>query len=162
MTAAAISAQLVDIRNVGTHKVVKLTLHAPEEHAMAIMEAFGWPTMVAPVPVALARLEAKKPPRQESVPASAGADKERRPFETLPYATQAGIRCNDPVFWAFLREMCAKDAGDVRDAEGAKQAVYKLCEISSRTLITPGTEAEEYWLALNRWFETWLLKERVA
>lgn len=54
--ARAISAQLVDVRNIGVHKSIKLTIHVPEEQAMKVMELFGWPTMVAPVPVALARL----------------------------------------------------------------------------------------------------------
>jgi hypothetical protein len=75
--ARAISAQLVDIRNVGTHKVVKLTIHAPQEHAMHIMELFGWPTQVDPVPVALARLQpgagaeqTRKPDTSSDLPAS--------------------------------------------------------------------------------------------
>jgi hypothetical protein len=54
--AAAISAQLVDVRNVGQHKCVKLTLHVPAEQAGMVMAAFGWPTQVDPVPVAIARL----------------------------------------------------------------------------------------------------------
>lgn len=53
---AAISAQLVDMRNVGTHKCLKLTLHVPEEQALDAIAAFGWPTGAAPVPVAIARL----------------------------------------------------------------------------------------------------------
>ena len=71
--ARAISAQLVDIRNVGTHKVVKLTLHAPEEQAMMIMKLFGWPTGVNPIPVALARLDQPLPLRAESQPSAEAA-----------------------------------------------------------------------------------------
>lgn len=56
MTAAAIAAQLVDMRNVGTHKVLKLTIHVPEEQALEAIAAFGWPTGVSPVPIAIARL----------------------------------------------------------------------------------------------------------
>ena len=38
---AAISAQLVDIRNIGMHKSVKLTLHVPAEQAELVMKIFG-------------------------------------------------------------------------------------------------------------------------
>lgn len=54
---AAIAAQIVDIRNLGTQKVVKITVHAPQEEALAVIDAFGWPTAVDPVPVAIARLD---------------------------------------------------------------------------------------------------------
>lgn len=54
--ATAISAQLVDARNIGTHKSLKLTLHIPAEMAEAFIRDFGWPTAAEPIPVALARL----------------------------------------------------------------------------------------------------------
>ena len=60
--AAIIAGSLVDVRNVGTHKSVKLTIHVPEEHATRVVAAFGWPTGVNPVSVAIARLEQPLPP----------------------------------------------------------------------------------------------------
>lgn len=53
---AAIEGQLVGIKNVSTHKSACLTIHVPEEYALKVIEAFGWPTMVAPVHVAIARM----------------------------------------------------------------------------------------------------------
>ena len=46
LTAAAITAMLVDVRNVNAHKCVRLEIHVPAEQAGAVMAAFGWPTMV--------------------------------------------------------------------------------------------------------------------
>lgn len=54
---AAIAAQLVDVRNVSTHKCIRMIVEVPAEQAMAVIAAFGWPTGVDPVPVAIARLD---------------------------------------------------------------------------------------------------------
>ncbi len=53
---AVIAGNLVDAKNVNTHKVFRLVIDVPAEHAVRVIEAFGWPTMAAPVPVAVARL----------------------------------------------------------------------------------------------------------
>ena len=54
---AAIMGELVDVRNIGTHKCVKLTIHVPAEYAMRVFDAFGWPTAAEPVQIAIARLD---------------------------------------------------------------------------------------------------------
>lgn len=65
---SAIAASLVNMRNVGSHKSVALTIHVPEEQAHAVIEAFGWPTMANPVPIAIARLtEGCQEPQSASV-----------------------------------------------------------------------------------------------
>lgn len=104
MTAAAIAAQLVDMRNVGTHKVLKLTIHIPEEQALAAIAAFGWPTGVDPVPIAIARMKTEKevmppestkqstetPPRQQET-----VDGAKTPTCQPPY----GENCTEPFNW---------------------------------------------------------------
>jgi hypothetical protein len=65
---AAIMGSLVNLKNVSTHKSLALTIHVPAEAAQQVLAAFGWPTMVDPVPVAIARLEGEAPhevPRDE-------------------------------------------------------------------------------------------------
>lgn len=203
--AAIISGSLVDVRNVGTHKSVKLTIHVPEEYAMKVVEAFGWPTGVNPVPVAIAHMnraasggrfvgadiaddsaeiplsggkcsrgtpaggvEGSNPSRSTMTVTPAGVAKfvptneGPRKFETLPYATQAALRCREPIYWAFLREMCPREGEDVRSEEEAKRNVRMLCEVNSRADIRPDTEAETHWLELERWFDAWKTKDRVA
>jgi hypothetical protein len=54
--AAVISGSLVDAKNVNTHKVMRLIIDVPAENALKVIAAFGWPTMVNPVSVAVARL----------------------------------------------------------------------------------------------------------
>lgn len=143
MTAAAISAQLVDIRNVGMHKAVKLTLHAPEEHALAIMKAFGWPTMVNPVSVAVARLNEVPAPQDygasssdEREPASdsgLGAERGRRTFTDMLPAQQAGMLCSDRAFRLFLAE---KFDMPLPDPEEAANIIRHHCKVKSRKDIT--------------------------
>lgn len=169
--AAIISGSLVDVRNVGTHKSIKLTIHIPEEHATRVVAAFGWPTGVNPIAVAIARLTDPEPQRASSVAESprpdhpgipAGADApERRKFASLPYAQQAALRCNDPIYWAFLREMCGLAGSRVHGAETAKFAIYEICQVGTRANIAPDTEAETHWLELEKWFDAWKVKDRV-
>ena len=44
-----IQAELVDVRNVGTTKSLKLTFHVPQERALAVIEKVGWPTGADPI-----------------------------------------------------------------------------------------------------------------
>lgn len=159
--ARAISAQLVDIRNVGTHKVVKLTLHAPEEHALRIMELFGWPTGVNPVPVALARLVNGKEADNEVKPAAAilppsptvsrntAGEAERRTFSDMKPSQQAGMLCFDASFRRFLNERFNYSTEGAADAA---EAVREICNVKSRALIT-SDNAE--WSALVLAYRLW-------
>lgn len=144
MTApAAIAAQLVDMRNVGTHKSLKLTLHVPEEYALKTIEAFGWPTMVDPVPVALARLD----PDQAAKPRPKVAVEKR-------LTQQAGICCSDPVFRRFMVE---EGKAYSPDESEVTIAVRSYCGVSSRSEIIPGSPAADKWDRLWGRFQAWKL-----
>ena len=94
------------------------------------MEAFGWPTAVNPVSVAIARLH---PENAVSVPpvAIAAPTKERRSFSSLALSQQVGIRCNEPAFWQFINELCEQEDG-VESSEGAASFVRALIGVTSR------------------------------
>lgn len=161
---AAITAELVDVRNVGMHKCIKLTLHVPAERASEVMAAFGWPTAVDPVPVALARLnleakevmpaDTKHNPRTETPPASpvgprnmnvseARAATVRAPIAPDKRLTQrAGILANDPMFQNWLRETnAAWKIMQGTDEEKAAMLIRVYCEVKTRRDIIPGTDA---------------------
>ncbi len=167
--AAIISGSLVDVRNVGTHKSVKLTIHVPEELAMKVMEAFGWPTGVSPVSVAVARLEpvsqrasppvlpsaGDKPGRPTTTPVPPAvsvvrADKERRSFDTLPCAQQAGILCGEQAFKVFLFEKFNIIWDRVGHDPAA--AVREICEVNTRAEIKPDNAM---WSALVLSYRLW-------
>lgn len=145
--AAIITGSLVNMRNVGTHKSVALTVHVPEELAQQVIAAFGWPTAATPVAVALARLNpnAKLDAQPEAGP------KERRRFQDLPPAQQAAMRCNEPAFQQYLFERF----GIAKDEPSAAAQVRKWCNVGSRSEIRAGTEPGSFWTSLNDRYEAW-------
>ncbi len=152
---AAITASLVDVRNINTEKSVKLTLHVPAELAGAVFAAFGWPTATAPVPVALARLQPVANP--DAVPAQA---KERTPFSDLPYAQQAAMRCNEPEFWKYCEEN-SPGACETYSKRGftptqvAAELVRSWCRVESRAQIKKGQQSGDNWESLEAAFFAW-------
>lgn len=152
--AAAITGSLVDVRNVGTHKCVKLTIHVPAEYAPKVLECFGWPTGVDPVTVALARIDLSNVARPMSAPAtreagdsSTPASRPRKPVAAdKRLAQQAGIACADRLFQKF--------AG-VQSEEGAADFVRRECGVASRSEIKAGTPEGDEWSKLHGEFLIW-------
>ena len=154
--AAIIAGSLVDVRNVGTHKSVKLTIHVPAEHATKVFDCFGWPTGVDPVAVAVARLDLTKaqqpvevqdqprPPQSQPQPLQAGGAKK--------LVQQAGICCADPRFQRFLQEMHGVE--DLSEGAAA-EFVRHWCCVASRSDIKPGTNAAAEWRDLHGQFMAW-------
>jgi hypothetical protein len=87
------------------------------------------------------------------------AAKERDKWVDLGPARQAGMRCKEPVFWAWLTEECAVDA---HDENAAAARVRELCGVSSRSdLNSPlNTQARLKWHQLDYQFQAWKLRER--
>ena len=165
---AAIMASLVDVRNIAAHKCIRLELHVPAEQAALVIQAFGWPTAVDPVPVAIARIDPKSitidPEKMVGLGEFAHGrrlldspepPKEHKRFDMLPLAQQAGIRCGDMAFWKFLEDVYA--FAGVDSAETAAEAVRTHCEVASRADLKSNTEAGVAWAKLNRDFEVWML-----
>lgn len=173
---AAIQGSLVNMRNVGTHKSVALTIHVPEEAAQAIIEAFGWPTMTSPVSVAIARLDlnplsassngktsGSKPENAGSTPA-AGANPEPEPvigiyakahterhWSDMTPAQQTGVIRNEPEFWAFC---------SAKNAEEARDYIRGFCCVNSCADIQPGTVSAAHWAQLQVAYGNFLRKRR--
>ncbi len=155
---AAISAQLVDMRNVGTHKSLKLTLHVPEEQALAAIEAFGWPTGTHPVPVALARLKSESEvmpnsrdrnlPEHKTPPAAAPEQPARaKSWHDMSPAQQAGILCADKSFQKFC---------GAKNEETAAEWVRQTCGVESRSQIHEGDKSNDHWLTIVSRYRTWM------
>lgn len=137
---AAISASLVDVRNIAAHKCVRLEIHVPAEQANQVLEAFGWPTAVDPVPVAIARLAIAQ---DQSVPQKTHKTKS---WDELRLSQQAAIRCSDETYRHWL---C------VDDEESAKAQVRKACEVDSRAELDTDEAAANRWQAMEEEFATW-------
>ena len=139
---AAISASLVDVRNVAQHKCVRLEIHVPAEQAGLVLAAFGWPTSVDPVPVAIARLDLSKavsdaPEKPNSAP---------RNFADLPAPQQAALRCNDPNFQKFVQ---------ADNAEQAANFIRGKCGVKSRAELATNAAARAKWIELDDEFFRW-------
>lgn len=141
---AAITASLVDVRNIAAHKCVRLELHVPAEQAPLVMQAFGWPTMVDPVPVAVARL---------ANVTSIKPHQEKRRRENFSSAMLAGYRCTQPAFWRYLSETfnCA-----VPGEEEAAHIVRDRCGVDSRKQINLDPKAAAKWEEIEARFSVWL------
>lgn len=151
---AAIQAQLVDVRNVSSHKCVRLEIHVPAEQAGDVMAAFGWPTMADPVPVALARLIA-----EHAKPEAEGPRTNRRMFSDMPLPQQAALRCQEPQFQEFL-----VDTGRLHllnATANVAEVVRQLCGVKSRSDIGKGpndrstNDSGFKWRALDAEYYAW-------
>lgn len=168
MKPAAMAASLVNLRNVSTHKVVALTLHVPAEQAQAVIDAFGWPTMVSPVSVAIARLAegeigdpACKPICRPFAPGEEGARKpaseeeqaKARHWSDMTPAQQTGVVRNEPAFWEFA---------NVANAEQARDYIRHWCGVDSCADILPGWESAALWAQLQVRYGNFLRKRKEA
>lgn len=151
MKPAAIAANLVDVRNIAAHKCVRLEIHVPAEQASIVLAAFGWPTAVDPIPVAIARLETAKGASEPSKTASEA--RPRRRFEDLPLPQQAAICCQEPAFWRFLAEEI--DGSPPDTAEEAAEYVRHFCAVNTRADIREDGSSGRLWRELHARYELW-------
>lgn len=95
-------------------------------------------------------------PRPDPDKPLAGA---KRDWRDLQPAQQAGIRCAEPTFRAFLREeyTYAPDTAD-----DAAEAVRDLCCVGSRSQLNTIQSSRVIWHQLDTKFQAWLAKERVG
>jgi hypothetical protein len=82
---------------------------------------------------------------------------EHRTWAELGAVTQAALRCKDPVFWAFLREIIARK---IEDEETAARAVRDICEVASRRELANHSNAQAVWHDLDNLYQAWLARER--
>jgi hypothetical protein len=84
---------------------------------------------------------------------------ERDKWRALGPARQAGIRCKEPVFWAFLSEHMIYSG--CNSEEGAAIAVRDYCGVASRSLLDkPGqSQARIKWHDLDFAFQAWKVAE---
>lgn len=167
---AAIAGSLVDAKNIAVHKTVRLSIDIPAEQGAAVIAAFGWPTMAAPVAVAVARLNTGKEVvpdiRQGQALAESpdGRNKngagEKRSWSDLSLAQQAGIRCAEVAFQKFLRE--TGDMQSCNTADDAATYVRFICGVGSRREIENSLAARTKWQDLETRYQVWLQDVEIA
>jgi len=141
MTKAAIAASLVDVRNIAAHKCVRLEIHVPAEQAGAVLQAFGWPTAVDPVPVAIARLNHATESEEAAKP-----EKPRRQWDDMRPSARAAILCAETAFMAFLK---------VKSKDEAVKKLRAHCGVSSRKEFDADETKRMMFEMVERDFEKW-------
>ena len=141
---AAFTGSLVNLKNVATHKAVALTIEVPEEYGAALVAAFGWPSGVNPVPVAIAKLAGE-------APKSEAKGKKTEHWSEMAPSKQAAILCQEKDFQEFL---------EAWDEEDAAEAVRKFCSVDSRKNIVRGAATGHLWDRLMIDYGAWLRKKR--
>ena len=84
---------------------------------------------------------------------TAAGEKQKRDWRNVPPAEQAGIRCEDPVFAAFLRE---KHWEVFRDLEqDPAEFVRAFCHVGSRKSLNTEQYSRVIWNQLDQEFQAW-------
>jgi hypothetical protein len=108
-------------------------------------------------------LTGRKVPRKTPIPQTpveASVDQEANDHDkwrALGPVAQAGIRCKDPVFWAWLREVFDPPP-PIHGEDDAADFVRNLCFVLTRTELAKG-DARILWLDIDDKFQAWRAKE---
>jgi hypothetical protein len=145
---AAIRATFADFRLIKSRKQAQLVLEIPIEEAdNALAVLGGIPQPQSDHWVAVARLNGVEKPEPEP--------KEKRRWEDLNLAMQAGMRCNEVAFRTFLTET-ETSAFEARTVQDAEMMVRERCKVDSRKELNLDPEAAERWRILERSYQAWL------
>lgn len=98
------------------------------------------------------------PDASHSIPKDASPDepapeKHRMEWRDVQPAAQAGIRCNEPVFKAFLAENYRADW--VQADKEADECVRLICGVASRSELGTNHKARVLWKQLDDQFSAW-------
>jgi hypothetical protein len=146
---AAIRGCFADFRLIKSRKVAQLVIELPIEEADAALATLGGlPQPAAERWVALAALNVTSIKPQE-----------KRRFEDLKSAMQAGIRCGEPAFRKFLNEQFRYDASSENDAA---EAVREICGVASRSALNLDPVAAAKWQGLDARYVLWLREPQHA
>lgn len=152
---AAFQATFSDFKLIRGRKVAQVVLEVPMEKADEALSALGGlPRPDAERWVAVARLVpgAEKAVGGQTAEPLPTEPKERKPFDSLPYAQQSALKCSDEAFQRFLVEMHEAEPGE----EGAADAVRAYCGVASRSEIKANTQAAGAWRDLLGRYRLWM------
>ena len=153
--AAVFQGTIHSFKTIPSRSVVSITVECPIEQLAdiaRIAEHGAW--------VAVARLQNGKEVQVIPAPqamASPDTGKPKREWRDLQPAAQAGIRCEDPIFQAFLKEEYPDDFGAL---EGdAAQLIRLLCGVNSRVELGTRHAARVLWHSIDEQFLAWKARE---
>lgn len=162
MKPLAFRATYSDWKLVKTRGVVQIVMEVPIADYQSALDVLGgmpdparenW-FAVAPLKIPPDEKETKEPDAVSPQPSLANGkpEKAKRPWRDTDPMTQAGIRCNEVIFAAFLKEVWP---GTWRDHPDAAEAVRSICGVPSRKLLNTVQEARVLWHQLDEQFQAW-------
>lgn len=153
--STAFKATYSDWKLVKTRQVVQIVFEVPLAEADSAYELLGG--MPAPATerwFGIAALRDSKPAQPQPVPdkPQAGAKRDKRDWSDLQPQQQAGIRCNEPTFVAFLKE---ERSDDWHEAQDAAECVRLICGVESRVELGINPNAGVTWSKLESQYQAW-------
>lgn len=145
MKPLAIRAAYSDFKLIKTRQVVQLVFEVPLSEVNETLDVIGgmpnpanerW-FGIAPLDKAISQPETRP---------------DKKDWRDLPPAQQAGIRCAEPVFQAFLKEQHPEDW---REAQDAADCVRIICGVSSRSELSTNHGARVIWHQLDTAYQAW-------
>lgn len=152
---AAFRATYSDWKLVKTRGVVQIVFEVPLAESDAAYDVVGgMPDVskerwfgIAAIQVPQAKEASARPDQIAPKP-----DRAKQTYRDMAPANQAGIRCDDPVFIAFLKEQRSQDW---REAPEAAQCVRLICGVKSRAEFGTNHAARVMWHQLDEQFGAW-------
>lgn len=146
-TPAAFRATYSDWKLVKTRAVVQVIFEVPLADSDAAYEILGgMPNHANERWFGIAALKAKS---VVDLP----EEKQSKNWRELQPSAQAGIRCAEPIFWAFLKEeLKMKDEGS---ADNAASFVRAHCKVNSRAHFNTNPAAKAVWQSLDNQYQAW-------
>jgi hypothetical protein len=149
-TPAAFRGTYADWKLVKTRAVVQIVFEVPLEDSDAAYEILGgMPNHANERWFGIAALT---PPATESVIDQPTAKTRERWSDCAP-SKQAGIRCSEPLFWAYLREEHA--ATPCANTDDAAAFVRAYCRVNSRAHFNSNPAAKAVWQSLDTQYQAW-------
>lgn len=137
--------------------VLRLVIQAADMDQRITSAPMGTRFMAALVEVGDDELpkEQPAPPEVKAEP----APKAKKSWREQPPAQQAGIRCDEPIFIAFLKETYPEEW---REFEDAAEFVRFYCGVKSRSELNTIHKSQDIWHQLDSQFQAWKTAESVA
>lgn len=149
-TPAAFRATYADWKLVKTRAVVQVIFEVPLADADTAYEILGgMPNHASERWFGIAAL---RPPASESI-VDAPDVKTREQWKDCAPSKQAGIRCAEPLFWAFLREEHRADP--CANSDDAASFVRNYCRVNSRAHFNANPAAKAVWQSLDNQYQAW-------
>lgn len=156
----AFRATYSDWKLVKTRAVVQVVMEIPLADADAAYEVLGgMPVHANERWFAIAALRSPQEEASRQDEPQADPDGERRNWKDVQPSAQAAMRCDQPIFWGFLRE---EHKRRIENKEDAATAVRRITGVNSRARFNDNHTARVAWHQLESQYVAWLAKERVG